>query len=41
MHRRCVERKEQILRDHEPEPLDQATARDLDRIVASARRHLG
>jgi trimethylamine--corrinoid protein Co-methyltransferase len=41
MHQRCVEEKERILREHEPVPLDVDTARELERIVASARRNLG
>jgi len=41
MHQRCVAEKERILREHEPVPLDADTAREVDRIVASARRNLG
>ena len=41
MHQRCVEEKDRILRDHEPEPLDPDVEREIDKIVATARRHLG
>jgi trimethylamine--corrinoid protein Co-methyltransferase len=32
---------QRILATHEPEPLDEALAREIDRIVESARRELG
>jgi len=41
MHQRCVEEKDRILRDHEPEPLDPDVEREIDKIVANARKHLG
>ncbi len=41
LHRRCVDRKDELLRQHEPTPLDDATEREISRIVASARRRLG
>jgi trimethylamine--corrinoid protein Co-methyltransferase len=40
MHERCTEMKERILREHEPEPLDDDTDREITRIVESARRNL-
>ena len=41
MEDRCRARKEEILRSHQPEPLDKDMARDLDEIVAAAKRELG
>jgi trimethylamine--corrinoid protein Co-methyltransferase len=38
---RCRERKRQILKTHRPEPVSPDVDRELDRIVAAARRHLG
>jgi len=35
---RCLKQKEQILRDHSPEPLDQNLCRTLDEIVEEAKR---
>ena len=40
MEERCRRRKEEILATHRPEPIDDGLARELDRIVAAARRHL-
>jgi trimethylamine--corrinoid protein Co-methyltransferase len=40
MLERCVAMKDRLLREHSPEPLDEVTARELDKIVAAARRHL-
>jgi trimethylamine--corrinoid protein Co-methyltransferase len=40
MAERAAERVEQILREHEPEPIDEALAREIDNIVKSAERHL-
>jgi len=40
MYDRCVAMKDQILREHTPEPLDDDTAREVDQIVDAARRHL-
>ena len=40
MAERAAERVEQILREHEPEPIDGALAREIDNIVKSAERHL-
>jgi len=40
MHDRCVAMKDKILREHTPEPLDDDTAREMDKIVDAARRHL-
>ena len=40
MHERCIEMKDKMLRTHTPEPLDEDTSRELDKIVDAARRHL-
>ena len=40
MHQRCIAEKEKILSSHEPEPLDEETTREVDKIVAAARKHL-
>jgi len=40
MHDRCIAMKDKILREHTPEPLDEDTAREVDKIVDAARRHL-
>lgn len=40
MHERCIAAKDALLRSHQPTPLDTATARELDRIVDTARRDL-
>jgi trimethylamine--corrinoid protein Co-methyltransferase len=40
MYDRCVAMKEQILREHIPEPLDGDTAREVTQIVNAAQRHL-
>jgi len=40
LHDRCTARVEEVLRTHQPEPLDDDLERELDDIVASARRHL-
>ncbi len=40
MHERCTALKAELLHSHTPEPLPEDTARELDRIVTSARRHL-
>lgn len=40
MHERCVAEKDRILREHTPEPLDEDTSKELDRIVDAAERHL-
>ena len=40
MHDRCVAEKDRILREHAPVPIDEDTARELDRIVDAAARHL-
>jgi len=40
MHDRCVAAKDRILANHETEPLDADTEREVQRIVAAARRHL-
>jgi trimethylamine--corrinoid protein Co-methyltransferase len=38
---RAVAEVKRILSTHEPEPMDEALAREVDRIVESARRELG
>jgi trimethylamine--corrinoid protein Co-methyltransferase len=40
MHERCIEMKDEMLRTHAPEPLDEDVSRELDKIVDAARRHL-
>ena len=40
MQARCVEMKDKILREHVPEPLDDAIAGEVDKIVDAARRNL-
>jgi trimethylamine--corrinoid protein Co-methyltransferase len=40
MHHRCIAMKDKVLKEHTPEPLDDDTARELDKIVDAARRHL-
>lgn len=40
LHQRCIERKETLLRGHHPDPLAADVTREVDRIVASARRNL-
>ena len=40
MHERCIALKDQILREHEPVPLDEEIAREIDKIVAAAEREL-
>ena len=40
MHQRCVAMKDKILSEHHPEPLNADTARELDKIVKAARKHL-
>ena len=40
MHDRCTAMKDRILSERTPEPLDDDTAREVDKIVAAARKHL-
>jgi len=40
MYDRSIAMKDKILREHTPEPLDEDRARELDKIVDAARRHL-
>jgi len=40
MYDRCIAMKDRILREHTPEPMDEDTAREVDKIVEAARRHL-
>ena len=40
MLERCRERKDAILRDHEPEPLPGDVLREIDVLLADARKHL-
>ena len=37
---RAAQRVQEILDTHEPEPMDEALAREIDGIVESARKHL-
>jgi len=37
---RCRETRDRLLREHVPAPLDDATRRAVDRLVADAKRHL-
>jgi trimethylamine:corrinoid methyltransferase-like protein len=37
---RAADRMQEILDTHQPEPIDEALAREVDNIVESARRHL-
>jgi trimethylamine:corrinoid methyltransferase-like protein len=40
MVERAADRVQEILDTHQPEPIDEALAREVDNIVESARRHL-
>ncbi len=40
MQERCAEMKERLLREHEPVPLADDTLRELEKVLAAARRHL-
>ncbi len=40
MAQRCREEKERLLREHQPEPLPEKIARDIEGILAAARREL-
>ena len=40
MHERCVAMKDKLLRERTPEPLDADTAREVDKVVEVAKRHL-
>lgn len=40
MMSRCIEKKNEILNKHVPEPLDRETEKDVDKILQSARRNL-
>jgi trimethylamine--corrinoid protein Co-methyltransferase len=40
MYNRCIALKDRILKEHTPEPLDDDTAREVDKIVDAARSHL-
>ena len=40
MDERCAEMKDRLLREHEPVPLDPDTSREMDKILAAARRDL-
>lgn len=40
MLERAAARRDQILREHHPEPLDEAMKREIDRIVAVTGRQL-
>lgn len=38
---RCLETMDRVLREHEPEPLADDMAREVDKLLADAKRHLG
>ena len=38
---RCIEYKDRLLHDHEPEPMPGDTLREVERLVQDAKRHLG
>ena len=40
MYDRCVEMKDKFLAEHSPKPLDEDTSKELDKIVAAARKDL-
>jgi len=40
MQERCAEMKDRLLRDHKPVPLDDDTQRELEKVLAAARREL-
>ena len=40
MMARCIAKKDEILRRHEPAPMDDDTRRAVDQLVADAKRHL-
>jgi trimethylamine--corrinoid protein Co-methyltransferase len=40
MYERCVDMKDRLLREHTPEALDADTAKEVDKIVAAAKKHL-
>lgn len=40
MGERCVETVDRLLREHEPEPLPDDVRKDVDKLVADAKRHL-
>jgi trimethylamine---corrinoid protein Co-methyltransferase len=40
MHQRCTAAKNRLLTEHEPEPLDAAVQREIERVLDAARRHL-
>lgn len=40
MMTRCIEKKEKILSEHTPTPLDKQTEKDVNKILQSARRNL-
>jgi trimethylamine--corrinoid protein Co-methyltransferase len=40
MHQRCISEKDRLLREHEPEPLDDDTDREIVKIIESARKNL-
>jgi len=40
MMSRCRAMKDRLLAEHEPEPLDEDTQREVDRLLTDARRHL-
>lgn len=40
MMQRCIELKDQIMRQHLPQPLENDTRKEIERIVDAARKHL-
>ncbi|MBY9012950.1 MAG: trimethylamine methyltransferase family protein, partial [Candidatus Lokiarchaeota archaeon] len=40
MEKRCRDRKEELLRKHEPIPLEDDVKNDLEKIIESAKRNL-
>jgi trimethylamine:corrinoid methyltransferase-like protein len=40
MAERAAQKVQEILDTHEPEPMEEALAREIDGIVESARKHL-
>jgi trimethylamine--corrinoid protein Co-methyltransferase len=41
MYDRCVAMKDRLLKEHTPVPLDEDKGREVDKVVAAARKELG
>lgn len=41
MMKRCIEKKNDILRNYSPEPIDEHLEKEIDKVVESAKRNLG